>query len=315
MQTLEGTRNPTLESAKLDLERASAMEDFGSAIDWVTSASKKLERFLGAAEGETPMNDADVVADAIAEPLDRGETVASLKSRQAAKKREADLSRKRSSVAEEFGDIFADILPRYGKRADQDVQPDVAEAKAAISGRSKAELANTPDATATTDACELAGQKSAPDAGGVPRVAGKDDKAAGGVEWDINGHKGGADASANPGAAGDINISMSTEDGKSKVKSKLPLGDGPKSEDKSQEKINQERRRRRRRRRTRRTARLRPSPRRRTRRRTRRKQGDKSERRTRRRRRPTMMSSPTSPLHGRSWTTVPRASLPTTRMP
>ena len=202
VQTLEGTRNATLESAKLDLERASAMEDFGSAIDWVTSASKKLERFLGAAEGETPMNDADVVADAIAEPLDRGETVASLKSRQAAKKREADLSRKRSSVAEEFGDIFADILPRYGKRADQDVQPDVAEAKAAISGRSKAELANTPDATATTDACELAGQKSAPDAGGVPRVA------------------------------GDINISVSTDDGKSKVKSKLPLGDGPKSEDK-----------------------------------------------------------------------------------
>ena len=63
-------------------------------------------------------------------------------------------------------------LPKAGsyrirrKRADQDVQPDVAEAKAAISGKSKAELANTPDATATTDACELAGQKSAPDAGG-----------------------------------------------------------------------------------------------------------------------------------------------------
>ena len=77
------------------------MADFGSAIDWVTSASKKLERFLGAAEGEAPMNSADVVADALAEPIDGGEIVASLKSRQAAKKREADLNRKRSSVAED----------------------------------------------------------------------------------------------------------------------------------------------------------------------------------------------------------------------
>ena len=273
IQVLEGVRDPSLESAKLDLERASGMEEFGSAIEWVENAEKKLKRYLGAVEGEAPMNNADVVADAIAEPLDRGEIVSSLKSRKASKLHEADLRKKRSSVAQEFGDIFADILPHYSKQAagqlwkawvdtrnfsfegygttreeavvslqkafiihakqyqapsnwwkgsvesdiqtreiglgvgyrdgeplqlpkagsynikkksDQSVEPDVAEAKAAISGKSKKELANTPEATNTTDAADLEKQKSSPDAGGVPRLSSKKKKGDHDVQPDIS---------------------------------------------------------------------------------------------------------------------------------
>ena len=207
---------------------------------------------------------ADLVADAIAEPVNDGGVVASLKSRQADERHEKDLNKKRSSVAEEFGDIFAEVVPKraavevlweaelethrftfqgygatrqealralksalvvheqqYGgriekdwwkeytgrnfenveykeirtgvgyrdneplpmpksgsyrirrKQADQDIAPDVAEAKAAISGPSKKDLANTPEATNTTDARDLEKQKSSPDHGGVPRLSSK----------------------------------------------------------------------------------------------------------------------------------------------
>ena len=100
------------------------------------------------------------------------------------------------------------------KVADQSVEPDISEAKAAIEGESKAELSKEKSeggpevATKTTEVCELADQKTSPDHGGVPRLAG--------------GH-------------GDINISISLDGGSSKVKSKLPLGDGPDKKDKKDE--------------------------------------------------------------------------------
>lgn len=117
---------------------------------------------------------AEVVADLLADPTgeDKG-MVASLQSRKAGNKREEDLRKKRSSVAEEFGDIFADVLPRYGKTADQSVEPDVAQARGAISGPGKNDLANTPEATNTTDARDLEKQKPSPNAGGVPRLSSK----------------------------------------------------------------------------------------------------------------------------------------------
>ena len=49
-----------------------------------------------------------------------------------------------------------------GKTADQSVEPDVAQAKSAIEGKSKAELADNPDATDTVDARELEKQACAP---------------------------------------------------------------------------------------------------------------------------------------------------------
>jgi len=117
---------------------------------------------------------------------------ASERSREAARRKEAWLRRNRQSSVREFGDIFAEAMARFKTAAP--VQPEVAQAKA----ESEAPPAKVPE---TTDPCALADQKGGEDAGGVPRLATEH---------------------------GDINISISLDGGTSKVKSKLPPGDGPK---------------------------------------------------------------------------------------
>jgi phage FluMu protein Com len=206
IKELEGSMNPSLQKAKLMLERAASSPDDTSAADFVDNAQAILHRFLD--EGR-PMDEADEVADEIARPVDEGESglVASLRSRKEAQKREAKLRKLRSGKGEDFGDIFSEVL---GSKLAAPIEPDLNEAKSEIMGETKAELSKEKEeaapevSTQTTEPIELSDQKASPDAGGVPRTA------------------------------GDISISISTGDGSSKVKSKLPLGDGP--EDKGGEK-------------------------------------------------------------------------------
>ena len=224
IRTLEGSTETELRSAKQDLERAIAKEDFGEASDYTDQARAKLEDYLGKSEERNLVTDADQVAETVAEPVEEPGIAASLKYQAKEIKREKDLRKKRSSKGTEFRDIFSEVLAsgrvinlrtdftdsvnKAGlnggskKRADHSVKPDLAEAKAKLEGESKSGLANTPVSTETTSPCDLEGQKTSPDASGVPRLAG-----------------------------GDINISVSTDDGKSKVKSKLPLGDGKEKKD------------------------------------------------------------------------------------
>jgi len=174
---------------------------------------------------------AELIAEELMRAPDEEEDVivASTKFKQASAQRESALrhNRRQHKLDGEDGDDFYGVIDaawnglkdsmrarwaslEVTKVADQSVEPDIFEAKAAIEGESKADLSQEKSeggpevATKTTEVCELADQKTSPDHGGVPRLA------------------------------GDINISVSTDDSKSKVKSKLPLGDG--KEDKKEDK-------------------------------------------------------------------------------
>ena len=123
---------------------------------------------------------ADVIAEEISRSPDGSEDTVSAKSIMASDKREKYLIRLRTAKVREFGDIFAETMDRFSpeKRADQDVAPDIAEAKAGLDHGAKADVSSSPESTQTTDASDLEKQKPSPDAGGVPRLA-KDKKKAG----------------------------------------------------------------------------------------------------------------------------------------
>ena len=188
---LEGSESPALEDIRTELERAYNMDDFSEAADAVDRIQLELETFVETGgHGNLPQEE---VAEEIAAPLPGSMGVAaSERSREAARRKEAWLRRNRQSSVREFGDIFAEAMARF--RTAAPVQPEVAQAKA----ESEAPPAKVPE---TTDPCALADQKGGEDAGGVPRLATEH---------------------------GDINISISLDGGTSKVKSKLPPGDGPK---------------------------------------------------------------------------------------
>jgi hypothetical protein len=188
---LEGSESPALEDIRTELERAYNMDDFSEAADAVDRIQLELETFVETGgHGNLPQEE---VAEEIAAPLPGSMGVAaSERSRQETRRKEAWLRRNRQSSVQEFGDIFAEAMARFKTAAP--VQPEVAQAKA----ETEAPPAKVPE---TTDPCAVADQKKGEDAGGVPRLATEH---------------------------GDINISISLDGGTSKVKSKLPPGDGPK---------------------------------------------------------------------------------------
>ena len=190
---LEGSTDPRLEDIRTDLESAFNLDDFSKAADIVGRVQLELDTFVETGgHGSLPQ---DEVAEDIAAPLPGTMGVAaSGRSRQEAVKKEAWLRKSRQSSVQEFGDIFAEAMVRFKKAAP--VQPEIAQAKA----EAEAPPAKVPE---TTDPSALERQKGTEDAGGVPRLA----------------------------THGDINISISLDGGTSKVKSKLPLGDGPKGKD------------------------------------------------------------------------------------
>ncbi len=188
---LEGSESPALEDIRTDLERAYNMDDFSEAADAVDRVQLELETFVETG-GHGSLPQEEVAEEIAAPPAGSMGVAASERSREAARRKEAWLRRNRQSSVREFGDIFAEAMARF--RTAAPVQPEVAQAKA----ESEAPPAKVPE---TTDPCALADQKGGEDAGGVPRLATEH---------------------------GDINISISLDGGTSKVKSKLPLGDGPK---------------------------------------------------------------------------------------
>ncbi len=188
---LEGSESPALEDIRTDLERAYNMDDFSEAADAVDRVQLELETVVETG-GHGSLPQEEVAEEIAAPPAGSMGVAASERSREAARRKEAWLRRNRQSSVREFGDIFAEAMARF--RTAAPVQPEVAQAKA----ESEAPPAKVPE---TTDPCALADQKGGEDAGGVPRLATEH---------------------------GDINISISLDGGTSKVKSKLPLGDGPK---------------------------------------------------------------------------------------
>jgi len=249
---LEGSASSALEDIRTDLERAFGMDDFSEAADIVGRVQLELDTFVETGgHGNLPQD--EVAAEIAAPPEGSMGVAASGRSRQEARKKEARLRRNRQGNVREFGDLFSEAMVRLrtsgetdepskrwvtwdvflnGKKIDSvtyrpehdaeyvrkglinhdgydpgiqvqqrktadgydggkkaaPVQPEMAQAKA----ESEPPPAKVPE---TTDPAALEKQKGSEDAGGVPRLA------------------------------GDINISVSTDDGKSKVKSKLPLGD------------------------------------------------------------------------------------------